>query len=768
MEEKMKKQCKHTCRTWSIAITAVILLGLSAGIIYADEPIMKIDARPLTPQEIDDYGLTNTTQIASGNHVVGLGQPVYLEFLVQKGVDGGRHPVDFVTVTQTVWSLDSVLDEENDPIVSAAVITNSPLGIAIPAYDGGHQQQFDIIDRAVIVPDVKGTYAISLEAMSISNGTFNLDFEVVGSVFIGKDYYLCTICHQDKTDAFNLTDHSQAFKNQITGAGSSHFASYCIKCHVVGYDDTPGAVNGGFDDVAADEGWTFPETLSSNNWDDMPVALQNVSNIQCENCHGPADEHMQSLGDISRISVNFSAGNCGQCHDKLTHHVKNTEWVQTPHAKGYVFRGSGSCAPCHSTVGYIDANDPSLSWDGKVVDNVGRSGTGYEGVTCAACHDPHTPGAGAHQLRDIGSVTLANGFEITQGGDGLICMACHHDRYEAEDRASQGRTPHHGTQTDLLFGQNAIEYGQDMPSSRHWDAVEDSCTQCHMQELEHGDVPDYAEHKVGGHSFMLSYNDETNSVIHLTETCKSCHGEIEDFNFGGADYDQDGAVEGVQTEISDMLYDLAIMLPPVGIDTVDDDLFEEAPYTAAQTTSFEKANYNRLMIIDDGSLGVHNPKYIAALLRSSIDDVKGGIDIDRDGLVDEWEIAVFGNLTIQSGTDDWDEDGLNNMVEFKLGTNAKLADSDFDGFADIVELQGNSDPMDGASVPSSDLILLSAAEIGYLPKGTGTTVNIQMVSDLTDGVWTNIGEDQVSTGNWIYELDSMRGTTNRFYRAIEE
>ena len=71
-------------------------------------------------------------------------------------------------------------------------------------------------------------------------------------------------------------------------------------------------------------------------------------------------------------------------------------------------------------------------------------------------------------------------------------------------------------------------------------------------------------------------------------------------------------------------------------------------------------------------------------------------------------------------------------------------------------------------MPNSDLMLLPAAEVAYMPKGTGTVVSLQMASDLTDGVWTNLGDPEVSTGNWIYQLDSMRGTTNRFYRAIEE
>ena len=65
----MKKQSKHTCRTWGIVMTAIVLLGLGAGMVQADgPPAMKIDARPLTPQEIKDYGLTNTTQTAIGKN----------------------------------------------------------------------------------------------------------------------------------------------------------------------------------------------------------------------------------------------------------------------------------------------------------------------------------------------------------------------------------------------------------------------------------------------------------------------------------------------------------------------------------------------------------------------------------------------------------------------------------------------------------------------------------------------------------------------------
>lgn len=727
-------------------LKALILLGLGAGWVQAEAPDMRIVARPLTPQEISDYNMTNTTQLASGGHVVGLGQPVYLEFLVQKGVNGGRHPIDFVTVTNVIWSLDSAKNADGEDLATSAEILESVLPADMPTYDGGFQQQYDVIDRTMIIPDLRGTYSISVEATSVSNGVYNVAYSVVGSTFLGKDYTACTLCHESKQANFNATGHATALEATINDP-DGHFQAFCIACHSVGYDTTPAAYNSGFDDVAADLGWTFPEMLGTNNWDEMPEALQMKSNVQCENCHGPAQEHMRAGGDTSKIAVNLSAGNCSQCHDKQSHHVKSTEWKTTAHANGYVFRG-GSCGPCHSTAGYINANDPGMNEYG---DEVEITGSDMEGVTCAACHDPHSPGAGAHQLRSIESVELANGFLIEQGGDGLVCMACHKDRYEANDRASQGNTPHHGTQSDLLFGQNAIEYGQNLPSSRHWDVVEDTCAQCHMQETP-SSVPDYAKNNVGGHTFMLSYNDGTNDTVYLTETCVSCHGEIENFNFGGADYDLDGVVEGVQKEVSDMMAELAMMLE-----------------SAASGDSYNKANYNLAMIEDDGSLGVHNPKYIAALLRSSIDDLKGGIDIDCDGLVDSWEMMHFGDLTSQSGADDWDSDGLSNLEEMNVGTDPKLVDTDGDTFWDLAELQGGSDPLDIDSVLTDDLVMLPAAELAYLPKGTGTVVRFQSMDSLTGGTWTNIGPEQVSGGNWVFQLENTRTNgMNRFFRATED
>lgn len=62
-------------------------------------------------------------------------------------------------------------------------------------------------------------------------------------------------------------------------------------------------------------------------------------------------------------------------------------------------------------------------------------------------------------------------------------------------------------------------------------------------------------------------------------------------------------------------------------------------------------------------------------------------DTDRDGLPDAWEQLHFGNLSAKLG-DDPDGDTLDNRFEFEIGTNPRLADSDKDGKADWIGIQG--------------------------------------------------------------------------------
>ncbi|MFQ5770457.1 MAG: T9SS type A sorting domain-containing protein, partial [bacterium] len=365
-------------------------------------------------------------------------------------------------------------------------------------------------------------------------------------------------------------------------------------------------------------GWTFPDTLKDGNWADIVANfpdLAHVSNIQCENCHGPGSLHK---GDKSKIDITLEAGMCGRCHDEMTHHVKNQQWEISKHATGTSFaRGtSASCAPCHSGWGFIAAVDPLSDLDQK---------TGDQNVSCAVCHDPHNAEI-EHQVRTVGDVTLFNNEVVTGGGMGQLCMHCHISRRNSAEYVTEYHSyygPHHGPQTDMLFGTNAITFGVPIPSSNHKNVVENTCVTCHMAA-----PPDAAENFVGEHTFSMHYDggtpDNPSDDVDNVTACKACHGPITSFADLKAkmDYDGDGVVESAQAEIKGMLHELGKLLPPLGDPAVnvvaadyDPTLAGLTPEEISQRKLYLKAAYNYFFVEEDKSNGVHNYQYAVNLLK---------------------------------------------------------------------------------------------------------------------------------------------------------
>src|SRR5208337_3722731 len=99
--------------------------------------------------------------------------------------------------------------------------------------------------------------------------------------------------------------------------------------------------------------------------------------------------------------------------------------------------------------------------------------------------------------------------------------------------------------------------------NKHMDVVPDTCVTCHMQTVATG-APGFLN--VGGHTFEVGWaGSGTNRPVQLTAACQQCHGPLTTFNFPVADYDGDGIIDGVQTEVQHLMAKLALTLPPVGV-----------------------------------------------------------------------------------------------------------------------------------------------------------------------------------------------------------
>jgi len=153
----------------SACLTALLLLseGVATTLRAAGPPLQgQVTLRPLTLTEINVYALTGV-QGASGLTTIGLGQPAYLEALVNNAVPNAD-------ITNVIWVLSA------KPNGSAAVLTSSPLGMNIPTFKVADRINpsgaavYKVASRSMLRPDVTGTYTVSVTVQTANSGSTNL------------------------------------------------------------------------------------------------------------------------------------------------------------------------------------------------------------------------------------------------------------------------------------------------------------------------------------------------------------------------------------------------------------------------------------------------------------------------------------------------------------------------------------------------------------------------------------------------------------------
>jgi len=476
-------------------------------------------------------------------------------------------------------------------------------------------------------PDDEGAYEVSVHV------TYGTDIakgvRVIGvgmyaptaeTYFVGAT--TCANCHggADGTHTeWEETGHAEAWAGLMS---SSYHPPSCFKCHSVGYFGT----SLGADSLGGDAGY-----------DEAPIAL--YENVQCENCHGPGSAHAASLS-AADITVTYEADNCGACHTGPHHPTYDDEWAVSPHSfdPETAFYGGpfySSCYGCHEGVaaGYrlsADTLGTSFYGGGSIEARPSTDEVPRAAITCAACHDPHNAG-NDHQVRTVADVMLVEANEeqpvIDVGGTGKLCMQCHHARRAAEGQIEEGYAhfgPHANPQADMMAGKSAYLAVADagftwaQPSHLY---VENSCRTCHVHMIPYGVLEEGA---VTGHKFEPT-----------VEACERCHGTITDFDEIMAldDFDGDGAIEGVQSEVQGLLDVLEAALYADGLATVDTagnelDVADALGDTLYSTFTQREAGYNWVFVVDDKSSGVHNPDYAVQLLQQSYKHLTGSLPLN--------------------------------------------------------------------------------------------------------------------------------------------
>jgi len=291
---------------------------------------------------------------------------------------------------------------------------------------------------------------------------------------------------------------------------------------------------------------------------------------------------------------------CMVCHAGTTLATKQFQYAASTHKAGGAVSYAGaraSCAQCHSNEGFIEYHTT-----GGVAADISMPNA----INCETCHTLHSDFTYSdYDLRASGPVTMEfDGTTVVDLGDASnLCMNCHQTRRPEPNMSDPGETfdiershygPHYGSQSNMLEGIGFAEIAGSVAYPNAGSAVhreQTSCVGCHMGE--------YSD-KQGDHTWKASL-----------ASCNSCHaGSSEDFNYGG-----------VQTQTYADLNELAELLVSVGTMTKD----AEGSYTVV-TGVHDMVNaqafFNWKGIYYDRSLGAHNPQYINALLKNSIEALK--------------------------------------------------------------------------------------------------------------------------------------------------
>ncbi len=607
-----------------------LLFSFLTGVVVAQTQTGKI----VVVSVPDRYKSANKNQSTTGLKTVGVGSRVVLSARVYSGT-GGKYADTLLPITSATWTL------------------TSPYGVAKSIQDTAAGLNGNVV---YFVPDTVGDWTVSMTATTVLGTAATVQMKVTAAKFMGAGISLpttqsvpsgcaCHLVNNANFASWSKTNHATAVKRKTQETGG-HFAFYCFSCHSAGYDGVTTSGNDGFDDIAKLENFTTVPTNAPGVFDTLvakyPMSMARTG-IQCENCHGPAGQHVSSYpqpGD-NKLDETLSSNVCAPCHFSSDRHGIGYAWSASAHANSLSERAQLQytdrpiCAKCHTAQGYINETI------GGKPQPVPPTGTlVYSNpmpIGCSTCHDPHD-GSNEKQLR------------VKTVGD--ACIGCHITRisgYGGLHTSNQGSMLIGVDATPFTF-QTAENYransslisnvvgtwgGWQLPgytyeNSSH-SSIKERCVQCHMADspsylaaaASNFKQPDTLITKLGRHTFRVntSYISGSDTLDILNPTgCAACHGTpTMDF------------VDLTQAKTQKLLDQLFPLLPKrdsagtsvvFPTDTMTYQAWKNAPNKRKLTVIERAAAYNYIFVKSDKSFGVHNFNYAKGLLTSSLEQMK--------------------------------------------------------------------------------------------------------------------------------------------------
>lgn len=315
--------------------------------------------------------------------------------------------------------------------------------------------------------------------------------------------------------------------------------------------------------------------------------------------------------------------NCKSCHgtDKML--MAMAQYDLSIHNQGIVYEeeaGRIACGACHSGDGFRES---------VALGQLDAKTTAISKINCYTCHPIHSTWSDQDFSVVVNSklsMRFPAGVEHDFKGVGNLCARCHTARpytrttgtHDSISPASSSATysrfgPHYGTSANVFAAKGLVEIAGSVayPTSNPHQNLAKGCVSCHMNK-------DASNPAVGGHSFLMSPANLANVA-----ECATCHTDKTEIS---------GIVKG--KEIAAMVAEMrTILIGKNWLDTtqaVTDHgyvvLGEYFKCPDKKKFGMPKedvdAVLNYLYIAKDRSLGAHNPKYVYAITKNTLEYLK--------------------------------------------------------------------------------------------------------------------------------------------------